>query len=72
MNATEIPILLDLSELKNLFSTWDYVVFGLLLGISAAIGIYYGLCQKQTTTDDFLMAGRNMGAFPMAMSLIAR
>ncbi len=47
--------------------------FILMLAISAGIGIMYGCTgQKQKTTNEFLMAGRSMGTFPVAMSLIAR
>jgi sodium-coupled monocarboxylate transporter 8/12 len=44
-----------------------------LLIVSAGIGIYYGFVKKNQnkSTADFLMAGRSMHTFPMAMSLIA-
>ena len=34
--------------------------------------VYYAFWgAKQNTTSEFLMAGRNMGVFPVAMSLLA-
>ena len=55
-----------------LFGWADYLVFGAMLAISAAIGVYYACVGgKQKSTTEFLMAGRNMGTFPVAMSLIA-
>ena len=55
------------------FSWPDYVVFGLMLGMSAAIGFYYACTGgKQKTTDEYLMADRNMHWFPVAASLLAR
>ena len=43
------------------FSVWDFVVFGIVLAISASIGIYYGCSGKrQSTTQEFLMADRSM------------
>nr|CAH0110367.1 unnamed protein product [Daphnia galeata] len=57
---------------EQFFSWADYLVFVAMLVISAIIGIYYACCgAKQNTTSEFLMAGRNMGTFPVAMSLIA-
>jgi len=57
------------------FFQWpDYVVCGLMLLVSAAIGIFFGVQarRKKATTDDILMGGRKMHTFPMAMSLLAR
>ena len=59
-------------ETTNFFGWADYLVFVLMLVASAAIGIYYACVSRKTkTTDEFLMAGRNMGTFPVAMSLLA-
>ena len=54
------------------FSPWDYVVFSMVLLFSALIGIFYG-CRGggQKTTKEFFMADRQMGAFPVALSLLA-
>lgn len=57
---------------STLFGWADYLVFGLMLGVSAAIGIYYAVIgRKKNSTREFLMAGRNMNTFPVSMSLIA-
>ncbi|XP_073529877.1 sodium-dependent multivitamin transporter isoform X1 [Phyllobates terribilis] len=54
------------------FSTVDYVIFALLLVLSSAIGLYYALSGgKQRTTQEFLLANRSMGFFPVALSLLA-
>jgi len=59
--------------LRVLFKWPEYLVFSLVLLMSAAIGVYYGFFgSKQKTTNEFLMANRQMGTFPVAMSLIAR
>jgi sodium-coupled monocarboxylate transporter 8/12 len=56
----------------NRFTAWDYVVFAALLAISSVIGLYYGCTgSKQSSTSEFLMAGRSMGIFPVALSLLA-
>ncbi|XP_073507569.1 sodium-coupled monocarboxylate transporter 1 isoform X1 [Phyllobates terribilis] len=54
------------------FTAWDYVVFALMLLISAVIGIYYAFAGGgQKTSTDFLMGGRSMTAVPVALSLTA-
>lgn len=54
------------------FGTVDYVVFGVMLFISVAIGIYYALTGgKQKTTVEFLLANRKMMAIPIGLSLLA-
>jgi sodium-coupled monocarboxylate transporter 8/12 len=63
----------DAATLVQRFGWPDYLVFAAMLAISAVIGLYYACAgSKQSTTSEFLMAGRNMGTFPVAMSLIAR
>ncbi|CAG0884607.1 unnamed protein product [Darwinula stevensoni] len=61
----------SLEDLKQLFTWVDYLVFSLLLAVSAGIGVFYGFFKRNKGSEDFLMAGRNMSTFPMAMSLIA-
>lgn len=57
------------------FSVWDYVLFAAVLVISAGIGVFYMvkeyLSSKKTTAEDVLMGGRDIGIFPIAMSLMA-
>lgn len=54
----------------------DYCVFALMLSVCASIGIYFGFIEKKSKAvgdeDDYLVGGRNMKIFPVAMSLIAR
>ncbi|KAK7111370.1 sodium-coupled monocarboxylate transporter 1-like [Littorina saxatilis] len=52
------------------FGTVDYVLFVLTLLVSAGIGIFYAIWdRKRNTTNDFLLGGKNMSVFPVAMSL---
>ncbi|CAH0405503.1 unnamed protein product [Chilo suppressalis] len=53
------------------FSWVDYVVFMLMLAISAVVGVYWGFMKKQTTQNDYLLGGRNMKVVPVSMSLVA-
>jgi len=55
---------LDGKSLSEKFGVVDYVVFIGMLGISAGIGVVYGCFGKeQSSTSEFLMAGRNMGIY---------
>ncbi|XP_036356759.1 sodium-coupled monocarboxylate transporter 2-like isoform X1 [Octopus sinensis] len=61
-----------LDEERNTFSPADYVMFALLLVVSASIGIFYAIKdRKKTNTKDFLLAGGNMNPIPVALSLVA-
>ena len=63
---------MDARDLNTHLSTADYVVFALVLLISAGIGVYYGCTGgKQRTTAEFLMGNRQMHVVPVAMSLLA-
>ena len=56
---------------QHRFVSWDYVVFTLMLAVSAAIGIFYG-CRgsKQKTTKEFLLANRSLSIVPVAISIL--
>ena len=52
----------QVNDLVQRFGWPDYLVFVAMLAVSAVIGVYYAcIGGKQSTTDEFLMAGRNMG-----------
>eukprot|EP00058_Branchiostoma_floridae_P006969 XP_002592457.1 hypothetical protein BRAFLDRAFT_68943 [Branchiostoma floridae] len=54
------------------FGAWDYVVFAVMLCISAGIGLYYACTGgKQRTQKEFLMADKSMSIVPVTMSLLA-
>ncbi|KAL3871315.1 hypothetical protein ACJMK2_039322 [Sinanodonta woodiana] len=73
--ACEKVCLLCDGKLIGEFSVADYVLFGAVLVISAGIGVYYVvkemLASRKATADDVLMGGRDIGIFPIAMSLMA-
>lgn len=62
----------EMVHLMQRFSWVDYVVFVLMLAISAVVGVYWGFFKKQSTQADYLLGGRNMKVVPVAMSLVAR
>jgi len=57
---------------ENRFTVWDYVIFAVILAIASVIGLYHGCTgNRQSSTAEFLMAGRSMSVFPVALSLLA-
>ena len=62
--------LISKDDLAEKFGVLNYMIFVAMLLISTLIGVFYWW-KGQDNTDDFLLAGRSMGTFPMAMSLIA-
>lgn len=53
------------------FSTIDYAILVLLIVVSLIIGIVVGIKGwTKASTRDFLVGGRTMHPFPVAMSLV--
>ena len=53
------------------FSVVDYVVFSVMLLLSALIGIWYGCGGgKQITTAEYLLGDRQMKSWPIAISIL--
>ncbi|XP_040886232.1 sodium-coupled monocarboxylate transporter 1-like [Toxotes jaculatrix] len=54
------------------FVVSDYVVFAVVLVVSAAVGVYYAwVGRRQENSRDFLTGARKMTALPVSMSLTA-
>ncbi|KAG8227162.1 hypothetical protein J437_LFUL001706 [Ladona fulva] len=63
---------MDAMEQITTFGVTDYVVFAFMLGVSAAIGIYYRLTGgQQKTTQEYLLGDKNLPILPVAFSLMA-
>ncbi|CAL1266362.1 unnamed protein product [Larinioides sclopetarius] len=57
---------------REVFEIWDYLVVGAMLFVSGIIGVYFRFSGgKQKTTNEYLMAGRNMDMLPVILSLMA-
>lgn len=55
------------------FFWYDYVLFAVMLGFSAAIGVYFGCFgSKQSTAGEYLLGGKTMKVVPIVISLVAR
>ncbi|XP_029318235.1 sodium-coupled monocarboxylate transporter 1 [Cottoperca gobio] len=60
------------SVLVGSFVAADYLVFALMLLVSAAVGVYYAWADRgQQSSGDFLMGGRRLTALPVSLSLTA-
>src|SRR5687767_7183788 len=53
----------------DVFGFWDYAVFVIYLAASVLIGVWF--VNEQKTAKDYFLAGRSMGYFPIAISVIA-
>lgn len=56
---------------RGSFSWLDYVVFGGMLVLSLAIGIFYAIRSRKKANDEFLLGSRSLSCFPVSMSLVA-
>ncbi|XP_077260303.1 sodium-coupled monocarboxylate transporter 1-like isoform X1 [Temnothorax americanus] len=56
---------------RFVFGWLDYALFSLLLLVSLLIGVYFGFFSKQDSTTEYLLGGKRMGCFPVAMSIVA-
>lgn len=63
----------EINRVANYFTAFDYGLFGIMLLLSAAIGVYFGFFakRKQNNTMEYLLGGKDMKFFPIAASLIA-
>ncbi|CAH0558329.1 unnamed protein product [Brassicogethes aeneus] len=61
----------DVGAALQKFGWPDYIMFMLMLMICMGIGLYFGCVHTASTAQDYLVGGRSMKVFPVAMSLIA-
>lgn len=72
----------DVTDALQRFGTADYAVFIAMLVGCSIVGLYFGYQDHQkrknlteerqgTEASNYLMGGRNMQVFPVAMSLVA-
>lgn len=72
-NNSSLPdtLLKNVSQLT--FGSIDYSIFIVMLCMSTLIGTYFGFfAKKQDNTTEYLLGGKTMSYFPVAMSLTAR
>ncbi|XP_015834034.1 sodium-coupled monocarboxylate transporter 2 [Tribolium castaneum] len=71
--STTTTIIQTVSRLSKVsFSWYDYILFSVMLVLSALIGIYFGCFgSKQSSANEYLMGGKTMRVIPIAISLVA-
>lgn len=63
----------DTGGMLHTFDWLDFTFFGLMLGSSTLIGVYFGFCgKKEDTPKEYLHGGKAMGTIPVAVSLVSR
>lgn len=60
-----------MTDQQLLFGWVDYFVFSVTLLVSLLIGVYHAW-RGANSTSEYLLGGKSMGVFPIAMSLAAR
>lgn len=60
------------STTVRVFGWVDYLIFALVVLISSLIGVYHAWRGAGNSTSNYLLGGKSIGIFPIAMSLAAR
>ncbi|KAL3275705.1 hypothetical protein HHI36_020454 [Cryptolaemus montrouzieri] len=68
--TTTLPNLLNNTK-RISFSWYDYLLFSIVLGFSSLIGVYFGCFKDQNTKKEYLLGGKQMKIWPIAISLVA-
>ncbi|XP_066490587.1 sodium-coupled monocarboxylate transporter 1-like [Tiliqua scincoides] len=58
-------------HIQDHFTQLDYLLFALMLLVSAAIGVYYAFKDVHKSHEEFIMASRKLHCAPVALSLTA-
>ncbi|KAL6258811.1 hypothetical protein P5V15_010757 [Pogonomyrmex californicus] len=56
---------------RGYFHWIDWLVFALMLLVSAAAGLWHFRRAQKSNTQDYLLGGRSLGLFPVSASLVA-
>lgn len=74
IESTTSAVVENVGKISNFtFGAADYIVFVVMLSVSAGIGVYFGFFSKsKNTTDEYLMGSKKMKTLPIAISLVAR
>jgi len=57
---------------RGYFHWIDWLVFALMLLVSAAAGLWHFRKAQKSNTQNYLLGGRSLGFFPVSASLVAR
>lgn len=71
MSSTKEAVGAAMDVVAARFTVVDYVVFSLMLAASVAIGVFSAVRSRgRESTQNFLLGGREMSPFPVALSLL--
>ncbi|XP_076223835.1 sodium-coupled monocarboxylate transporter 1 [Nomia melanderi] len=56
---------------RGYFHWADWLVFGVMLAVSAAAGLWHYRKAQKSSTEDYLLGGKSLGLFPVSASLVA-
>ncbi|CAD1479423.1 unnamed protein product, partial [Heterotrigona itama] len=59
------------TEERGYFHWADWLVFALMLGVSAAAGLWHYKGTQKSSTEDYLLGGKSMNLLPVSASLVA-
>ena len=62
--------MLEIEE-RGYFHWADWLVFVLMLAVSAAAGLWHYRRAQKSSTEDYLLGGKSMSLFPVSASLVA-
>jgi len=61
-----------MDKMFDKFGPWDYTVFGILLFVSSAIGVYFAWRDRRNEDEkNYALGGQAFSAWPVALSLTA-
>ena len=60
------------TEERGYFHWADWLVFALMLAVSAAAGLWHYKGAQKSSTEDYLLGGKSMTLLPVSASLVAR
>ncbi|KAK9869592.1 hypothetical protein WA026_003342 [Henosepilachna vigintioctopunctata] len=61
----------DIGAAMQRFDWQDYVSFVIMLLLCVVVGLYFGCVKSSENAQEYLMGGRTMNVFPVALSLLA-
>lgn len=59
------------TEERGYFHWADWLVFALMLAVSAAAGLWHYKGAQKSSTEDYLLGGKSMTLLPVSASLVA-
>ncbi|XP_076801846.1 sodium-coupled monocarboxylate transporter 1-like [Clavelina lepadiformis] len=72
MASTTSSSIIYTANSEKTFHVADYVIFGALFLVSALIGLYFAIADRnKKSTENYSLAGRSLSGWPVALSLTA-